>query len=65
MLKGNYQRAQTSRPVVKELKDEKKVQDDLYVTVNMIDVLENYRKSVDFYNSYDEKKNKQLNKEQA
>jgi hypothetical protein len=39
MLKMKFDRPQTSRPALKEVKDDKKVQDDLYVNVNMIDVL--------------------------
>jgi hypothetical protein len=58
MLKNKFDRPQTSRPVLKETKDERKVQDDLYVNVNMIDVLENYRKSVNFYNTWDQSKKK-------
>ncbi len=30
----------------------------MYVTVNMLDVLENYKKSVNFYNTYDDHKKK-------
>lgn len=56
MWKAKFDRPQTSRPALKEIKDDRKVQDDLYVNVNMIDVLENYRKSVDFYNTWDQRK---------
>ena len=58
MLKNKFDRPQISRPALKETKDERKVQNDLYVNVNMIDVLENYRKSVDFYNTWDQRKKK-------
>ena len=61
MLKSKFDRPLTSRPALKETKDYKKVQDDLYVSVNMMDVLENYRNSVDFYNTWDQRKKKQPN----
>jgi hypothetical protein len=39
MLKSKFDRPLTSRPALKEAKEDRKVQDDLYVSVNMMDVL--------------------------
>ena len=47
------ERPMTSRPVARDAPSQKGVQYDLYLNVSMLDVLENYRKSVDFYNTYD------------